>query len=447
MVFLMTLSGTRVQGIDSRHIGVVQVLRSPKDAANQPVHFRAGPGDLEIQLEVLKGEVIESQTNRMVLEGKLKDLQVSHTGLEGKFKEAQADKTELEANLKKAAADRERFEAKLNQVAADRMELEVKLKEAAADRERFAAKLKQDAADRMELEVKLKEAAADRKRLGAELEQAQADRSGLEAKLKEAQAARAKEAEKLRALQQETNQLKGPPPQSPTKRSSSNGLFREGVDAYRAADYSQAAEAFRQSVTLQPASGALQSLGNVEWQQRRTGDAILAWEQALWLDPFNDSARQNLRFARKAAQLEAPELAWYEVISTWLPVSWWAWIAGGSLWLAIGMGSLPGLLRRRKATWHQAIAALALMVLLLSVPALFGVQTRARIGFVLPKDTPLRLTPTLEAQVVTRLAPGDPARWVRARGRYVLIRTSRAVGWVEQDQFGLTCPRTGRRAG
>ena len=109
MVFLMTLSGTRVQGIDSRHIGVVQVLRSPKDAANQPVHFRAGPGDLEIQLEVLKGEVIESQTNRMVLEGKLKDLQVSHTGLEGKFKEAQADKTELEANLKKAAADREQI--------------------------------------------------------------------------------------------------------------------------------------------------------------------------------------------------------------------------------------------------------------------------------------------------------------------------------------------------
>ena len=224
-------------------------------------------------------------------------------------------------------------------------------------------------------------------------------------------------------------------------------LFQTGVAAYRAADYPQAAEAFRQSVTLEPASGALQSLGNAEWQQRHTGDAILAWEQALWLDPFNEPAHQNLRFARKAAQLEAPELAWYEVISTWLPVTWWAWIAGGSLWLAVGMGILPGFLRRRKATWHQAVAALALMVFLLSIPALFGVQTRARIGFVLQKDTPLRLPPTLEAQALTRLAPGDPARWLRARGRYVLIRTSRAVGWVEQDQFGLTCPRTGRRAG
>jgi tetratricopeptide (TPR) repeat protein len=222
--------------------------------------------------------------------------------------------------------------------------------------------------------------------------------------------------------------------------STPDALFQAGVTAYRAADYPQAAEAFRQSITLQPASGALHDLGNAEWQQRRTGDAILAWEQSLWLDPFNESARQNLRFARKTAQLEAPESAWYEVISTWLPVSWWAWIAGGSLWLAVGMGSLPGILRRRKATWHQAIAALALMVFLLGIPALFGVQTRARIGFVLQKDTPLRLTPTLEAQAVTRLAPGDPARWVRARGRYVLIRTSRTLGWVDQDQLGLTCP-------
>jgi tetratricopeptide (TPR) repeat protein len=209
----------------------------------------------------------------------------------------------------------------------------------------------------------------------------------------------------------------------------------------------QAAKAFRQSVTLQPSSGALQALGNAEWQQRRTGEAILAWEQALWLDPFNEAARQNLRLARKTAQIESPELAWYEVISTWLPVAWWAWIAGGSLWLAVGMGTLPGILRRRKTTWHQAISALALMVFLLSIPALFGVQTRTSLGFVLQKDTPLRLTPTLESQAITRLAPGEPARRVRARGNYVLIRTGRALGWVEQDQFGLTCPKTGYRPG
>ena len=228
---------------------------------------------------------------------------------------------------------------------------------------------------------------------------------------------------------------------------SPDALFQAGVTAYRAGDYARAAQAFRESVTAQPASGAVQNLGNAEWQQHRTGAAILAWDQALWLDPFNQSARQNLRFARKNAQLEAPDLAWYEVISTWLPVSWWAWIAGASLWLAVGMGMMPGILRLRKATWQQAVAAVGLMVFLLSVPAYVGVETRLRIGFVLQKDTPLRLTPTLEAQALTRLAAGEPARLVLTRGSYVLIRTGRTLGWVEQDQFGLTCPRTRNKAG
>jgi tetratricopeptide (TPR) repeat protein len=231
----------------------------------------------------------------------------------------------------------------------------------------------------------------------------------------------------------------------PLLAASPDSLFRAGATAYRAGDYARAAEAFRQSVALQPASGALQDLGNAEWQCRRPGAAILAWERSRLLDPFNQSVRQNLLFVRKTAQLEAPELTWYEVISTWLPASWWAWIAGASLWFAVGMGMLPCILRRRKATWHHAMAALGLMIFLLSIPAYIGVETRSRIGFVLQKDTPLLLTPTLEAQAVTRLAAGEPARWVRARGNYVLIRTSRALGWLERDQFGLICPRTGTK--
>ena len=215
-------------------------------------------------------------------------------------------------------------------------------------------------------------------------------------------------------------------------------LFQEGVAAYRAADYASAAKAFRQSIARQPASGALQNLGNAEWKLDHTGAAILAWEQALWLDPFSTPARMDLRFARKTAQLEAPELAWYEVISTWLPANSWAWIAGVSLWLAVGMVMLPGILRLRKAAWHQAVAALGFMAFLLSVPAYLGIHTRSHVGFVLQKDVPLRLTPTLEAQAVTRLAAGEPARFIRTRGNYVLIRTNRALGWVEREQFGLT---------
>lgn len=217
-------------------------------------------------------------------------------------------------------------------------------------------------------------------------------------------------------------------------------LFQEGVAAYRSGDYARAADAFGKEAVLRPASGTLLNLGNAEWQRGQTGRAILAWEQARWLDPFNNQARNNLAFARKTAQLESPRLTWFEVVSTWLPNSAWAWIAALSLWTAVGLVTLPGILRAPKAAWHQAVAACGLAVFLLSLPAHLGIHTRSKLGFILEKDTPLRLTPTQEAQYVTRLAAGEPARWVRQSRGYVLVRTSRAAGWVEHGQLGLTVP-------
>ena len=216
-----------------------------------------------------------------------------------------------------------------------------------------------------------------------------------------------------------------------------DGLFREGSEAYRSGNYLRAAKLFHESAALQPASGTLQNLGNSEWQRGRTGTAIVAWEQALWLDPLNEPARGDLRFARKTAQLEAPELVWYEVVSTWLPANWWAWIAGASFWTAVAMTMLPGILRRRKGAWQQAVAAFGVMVFLLSLPAHAGVYSRSRIGFVLEKNTPLRLTPTSDSQVITHLGAGDPVRCERSRGDYVLIHTSHAHGWLQRDECGL----------
>jgi len=225
-----------------------------------------------------------------------------------------------------------------------------------------------------------------------------------------------------------------------TPAASPQTLFQEAATAYRANDFSNSATLFRNSASLLPASGTLENLGLSEWRSNQPGPAILAWEQSLWLDPFNKASHENLRFARKVLQIESPELTWYEVVSTWLPVNWWAWIAGSSFWFAIAAALLPGIFRLPKAGWHQGLAALGLTVFLLSVPAHAGVRTRARTGFILQKDTPLRLTPTAEAQTVTRQSAGEPARLLKTRRPYLLIRTTRAVGWVRQEEFGRMCP-------
>jgi len=190
-------------------------------------------------------------------------------------------------------------------------------------------------------------------------------------------------------------------------------------------------------VAARPAPGTLPYLGNAEWQCGRSGPAICSWERAQWLDPFNANTRANLRLARKASQLDAPDLGWYEICSTWLPVNAWSWLACLSFWLAVAMVMLPGILRWRKADWHQGVAAAGFAVFLLTIPALAGVQTRSKIGVVLTKETPLRLTPTSEAQILTRLPAGESARLERERGQYVFIRTSAAAGWIERAQLGL----------
>ncbi len=213
--------------------------------------------------------------------------------------------------------------------------------------------------------------------------------------------------------------------------------FSAGIKACENGDFNSAAESFREAARKQPATGVLLNLGNAEWKSDHTAEAILAWERARLLNPYDANARNNLRFARDAAQLESPQLAWHEVASTWLPANVWGWIAGGSLWVAIGTLVLPGVLRLRKSSWQQAVAALGLGIFLLTIPANIGVLTRARIGFVLAGDTSLRLTPTAGGEAITKLAAGEPARLIRAHGDYVFIRTSHASGWLVRDEFEL----------
>lgn len=218
-----------------------------------------------------------------------------------------------------------------------------------------------------------------------------------------------------------------------------NDLFLRGTEAYQAGRFTDAARAFREASEREPASGTLRNLGLTEWRRGRAGLAIQAWEQARWINPFDEPAKANLEYARQFTGVESPDLTWYERASTWLPVNAWAWIAGGALWLAIGLAVLPGVLRWRRAGWQQAIAALSFTVFLLSLPAHVGVVTRTQIGFVLKKDAPLRLTPTAEAEAQVKLNAGQPVRALRVRGDYVLVRTAHGQGWIERSQFGSIC--------
>lgn len=216
--------------------------------------------------------------------------------------------------------------------------------------------------------------------------------------------------------------------------------FREGIMAYESGKLEPAAQAFQNSLAEQTASGTLLNLGLAEWRCGRAGEAIVAWEQSAWLNPFAPEARQNLLYARETLQINPIDLTWFEQASTWLPASYWTWIAGGSLWLAVAMVTLPGFFRWRKAGWHQTLAALALGVLLLSLPPNIGIFTRAKIGIVTEKDAVLRLTPTQSAETVANLSAGEPVHRIRTHGDYLLVHTQYGSGWIGRRQIRFLCP-------
>ena len=215
-----------------------------------------------------------------------------------------------------------------------------------------------------------------------------------------------------------------------------NSFFAQGLQLNHAGQFPEAAAAFETSARAQPASGTLVNLGLAEWQRGHAGAAIRAWEQARWIDPFDRRAAQNLKFARMVAQVDAPQLKWFEAASLWLPPDRWVWLAGASLWLAVGMLTLPTFFRRRKTGWQQALAAMGLAVFLASMTVNIGVVSRTNLGFVL-KNAPLLLTPTREGEAIATLNAGEPARCLRARGNYLFIRTANESGWIERGAFGL----------
>lgn len=225
-------------------------------------------------------------------------------------------------------------------------------------------------------------------------------------------------------------------------RAATNDDFAQGLAAYRIGQFATAAQAFENAAAVQPAAGAFVNLGLAEWQRGHSGSAILAWEQALWIDPFNKPAAEDLSFARQVTQLDAPQLNWFETLSSWLPSAAWLWLTGASLWLAVGMVLLPPVFRRQKAAWHQTLAAFGLCVFLFSLAGNWGVISRTHIGFVLEDNAPLLLTPTRDGEVTSTLTSGEPARKLRMLGNYYLIRTISETGWIEREQFGLVSQKT-----
>ena len=217
--------------------------------------------------------------------------------------------------------------------------------------------------------------------------------------------------------------------------------LRAARNAQAAQDYEGAVQHLESVLSVQAAPGVLHNLGNAQYHLGRLGKSILAWERARSLDPGLQITTGNLHFARGQAGIEAPVLGWTEKYSLLLASDAWIWLATAAVWVSIGALSWPRLMNQRRSSWSQGTAVLAIGTLLLVLPALFGIASRAHLGVIVEAETPVRLTPTKEGETIGKLREGEMARQEKVRGEYVYIRADLdRAGWVRRTEFERLWP-------
>ncbi len=119
-------------------------------------------------------------------------------------------------------------------------------------------------------------------------------------------------------------------------------LAEQADSAYTADDFAIAADLYKEVIKTEGSSAALYyNLGNCYYRMGRLGDAIVAYERALRLDPSNTDALKNLEFVNSKIIDRGGDTGTFisntvDSIATSHHANTWAWIAFSCFALLIG---------------------------------------------------------------------------------------------------------------
>jgi len=207
--------------------------------------------------------------------------------------------------------------------------------------------------------------------------------------------------------------------------------------AYAKGDYATAVEKWSQEARDEGVTAArLSALGNAEWRLGRKGRAMVCWERALLLDPRDPVAAAGIRHALNAGGTERPSPTWSENYAMFLTADLWLILATIAFWVAFLGVVLPRLRRRPASEANHRARLVALTVLALCVPGLWGSRTLSDRAVVRKPELSLRLTPTQFGEPLNGVAEGDVVRTGRPFNGHVRVTTADGkTGWLRAGEI------------
>jgi tetratricopeptide (TPR) repeat protein len=224
---------------------------------------------------------------------------------------------------------------------------------------------------------------------------------------------------------------------------SADALFSKGNTAYvagenaesadaAAAAYKEAADNYKVAIGAGDVSWAAYfNLGNASSKLGDYGEAVLAYERALVIDPVRPEAAVNMAKAREAAGLPAVRKPGrVEEWGTRIPMRGWMWAGAVSAWALLAAFVLPFLHGGHKlATICAVIASLALCAA--CAAGMYAWHIHAQWRIVTTDDAPMLAAPDDKASQVRKLGQATEVSQMRAYDKWIFVHTEQGdEGWM-----------------
>ncbi len=213
--------------------------------------------------------------------------------------------------------------------------------------------------------------------------------------------------------------------------------FETGLRAYENGEYTTAIEAFERALEIEETAAARHNLALAQLQNEQLGEAIWNLEQAIALDPGNDTYRFKRDTLREQAGLSPYKPNWRERLTQTIPPNTSAWTLAISLNLALAAALIPAAARRPHTLRARILLTLGLLGTATGTIALTENHRLQTTAFgITPTPTELRAAPASAAPQTGLIRPGEHATVLDHHNNYLKIKTeSEATGWLPRDQI------------